>query len=530
VQDALIIVVPATLIFFLLYFQPMLTARGRKARIEMDLPYAITYMEALSTTLTLYNTIRGVYEQGDLYGEVSREFGMIVRDVELFGDDLVTAIRNLGQTTPSENLKKLLDDLILMFESGGDLPSFLASRAAHYREVAEKELEMSLKTMEIMAEVYVTAFVAAPIAVIIMVVAENMSGQSTLSSLMPYFFIFLPLGAIGMVWILSLVVPGESMEITRRESRSSEFGGSIPVSIDRGAPDAGFSQRIAAKKKFLRILSMLRDPVRHFIADYRIAITIGIMAGAVVMSLSLMGTFEGVFPRYFTEILVCLLIIAMVAPLVAAYELRRFYVHQVESQVPDFLRELVDLKDIGMTLQGAIRLIAESKIGLLSSELKLVSRDVQFGTSVSNALVRLEERIGVLVIKRVISLIIRASEVTDYIRDVLIIAISDLEHYLKMKRERYTVSFAYVMIIYLSFGIFLYTAYQLNVSFISSFEKLHTNIDISGNVLDMFRMSIILGTFSGVMAGQLSSGSILAGLKHVILFLVAAVVLFAYVL
>jgi len=220
----------------------------------------------------------------------------------------------------------------------------------------------------------------------------------------------------------------------------------------------------------------------------------------------------------------------MVAPLVAAYELRRFYVHQVESQVPDFLRELVDLKDIGMTLQGAIRLIAESKIGLLSSELKLVSRDVQFGTSVSNALVRLEERIGVLVIKRVISLIIRASEVTDYIRDVLIIAISDLEHYLKMKRERYTVSFAYVMIIYLSFGIFLYTAYQLNVSFISSFEKLHTNIDISGNVLDMFRMSIILGTFSGVMAGQLSSGSILAGLKHVILFLVAAVVLFAYVL
>lgn len=195
-QDALIIVVPATLIFFLLYFQPMLTARGRKARIEMDLPYAITYMEALSTTLTLYNTIRGVYEQGDLYGEVSREFGMIVRDVELFGDDLVTAIRNLGQTTPSENLKKLLDDLILMFESGGDLPSFLASRAAHYREVAEKELEMSLKTMEIMAEVYVTAFVAAPIAVIIMVVAENMSGQSTLSSLMPYFFIFLPSGPL----------------------------------------------------------------------------------------------------------------------------------------------------------------------------------------------------------------------------------------------------------------------------------------------------------------------------------------------
>ena len=146
----------------------------------MDLPYAITYMQALSSTLTLYNIFRSVYEQEELYGEVSREFGIIVRDVELFGDDLITAMRNLGKTTPSENLKTLLDDLILMFESGGDITAFLASRSAHYREIASRELEMGLKTLEIMAEVYVTAFVAAPIAVIIMMAAENMSGQNQL--------------------------------------------------------------------------------------------------------------------------------------------------------------------------------------------------------------------------------------------------------------------------------------------------------------------------------------------------------------
>ncbi|MEM2124539.1 MAG: hypothetical protein QXL43_04350, partial [Methanolinea sp.] len=63
VQDALVLGVPATMVFFTLYFQPMLVAKGRKARIDMDLPYAITYMQALSTTLTLYNSIRGVYEQ-----------------------------------------------------------------------------------------------------------------------------------------------------------------------------------------------------------------------------------------------------------------------------------------------------------------------------------------------------------------------------------------------------------------------------------------------------------------------------------
>ena len=119
---------------------------------------------------------------------------------------------------------------------------------------------------------------------------------------------------------------------------------------------------------------------------------------------------------------------------------------------------------------------------------------------------------------------------THSIREVLVIAIGDMEHYLNLKKERVTVSFAYVMIVYLSFAIFLYTAYQLNVSFVSSFEKLHTTIDISGNTQDMFRIGIILGLFSGIMAGQLSAGSVYSGFKHAILFLVMTLVVFVVIL
>ncbi len=530
VQDVLVVAVPTVMVFLVLYFQPVLTSRGRKTRIDMDLPFAITYMQALASTLTLYNTIRSVYEQEDLYGEVSKEFGMVVRDVEFFGDDLITAMRSLGRTTPSETLKKLLDDLVLMFESGGDLLSFLSSRSSQYREIAEKELEMSLKTMEIMAEVYVTAFVAAPIAVIIMMVAENMTGQSQLSALMPYFFIFLPVGAMAMIWILSLVVPGENIEVSRKVTRDTEFGAGVPVEWGTKGSDLAFLKKIEVKKKLLHFTTVLKNPVQSYMADYRYAIVLAGVLGAAVTMMFFSGSLESLFPRDTLEVFICILICSIFAPLMAAYEIRKHYVNKVEAQVPDFLRELADLKDIGMTLQGAVRLISESKIGTFSSELKFAADDVRWGTSISSALVRLEERIGVVAVKRVISLIIRASEITDYIRDILVIAISDMEHYLKMKRERYTVSFAYIMIVYLSFGIFLYTAYQLNVSFISSFEKLNTNVDITGNVLDMFRMSIILGIFSGIMAGQLSAGNVLSGFKHAILFLVATVVLFVYVL
>ena len=530
VQDVLIVAVPTILVFAVVYIQPVLTAKGRQSRIDIDLSYAVTYMQALSTTLTLYNVFRSVYEQHDLYGEVSKEFGMIVRDVELFGDDLVSAMRDLGHSTPSANLKRLMDDLILMFESGGDISAFFASRSAHYREVARNELEMGLKTMEIMAEVYVAAFVAAPIAVIIMTAAETMTGQSQLSSLMVIFFIGLPLGAAAMIWILSLILPAERLEIIRREVTETEYSAGVPLASGDPGMSRQFSRRMKSTKSMIRVQEILRHPVRHYIADYRFSAGLGAILAVAVTVLFWNGTLASLIPRYTFEVYICLLSIAALSPVMVAFEIRRRYINRVEEQIPGFLRELADLKDIGMTLQGAIHLISGSKIGLLSSELRVVSDEVRWGSPVSSALVRMEERIGVLMIKRAISLIVRASEVTDYIRDVLMIAIGDMEHYLKMKRDRFTTSFAYIMIIYLSFGIFLYTAYVLNVSFITSFEKLNTAIDISGNVLDMFRIAIILGLFSGIMAGQLSAANIMAGFKHSVLFLIATVVMFVYVL
>ena len=530
VQDVLIVGIPTVLVFAAVYVQPVLAAKGRKARIDTDLPYAITYMQALSTTLTLYNIFRSVYEQQDLYGEVSKEFGMIVRDVELFGDDLVSAMRNLGQSTPSQNLKRLMDDLILMFDSGGDITGFFASRSAHYRELARNELEMGLKTLEIMAEVYVAAFVAAPIAVIIMTAAETMTGQSQLSALMVFFYIGLPIGAIAMIWILSLVLPSERLEITRREITETEYETGVPLSNGRQGASASFSRKMKSTKLTIRVQEILRHPLRHYIADYRFGAGLGALLALGVTILFWNGTLAALVPKYPFEVFICLLCISVLTPVMVAFEIRRRYIDKVEEQIPDFLRELADLKDIGVTLQGAIHLISNSKLGLLSSELKVVSDEVNWGSPVSSALVRMEERIGVLMIKRAISLIVRASEVTDYIRDILMIAIGDMEHYLKMKRDRFTTSFAYIMIIYLSFGIFLYTAYVLNVSFITSFEKLNTAIDISGNVLDMFRIAIILGLFSGIMAGQLSAANIMAGFKHSVLFLIATVVMFVYVL
>ncbi len=509
---------------------PLLLAQGRRTRIEMDLPHAVTYMQALSSTLTLYGIFRSVYEAGDLYGEVSKECGLIVRDVEVFGLDLLTAMRNVQEVTPSANFKELINDLGLVYRSGGNLTNFFNSKSETYRELARQEQESLLQILEMVAEVYVTAFVAGPIAIIIMLVAQNLAGQSQLSGIMPLMYLGLPLGAIALIFILYVLLPPDNLDVARREIRESEFGVEI-LDTDAGdKPDPTFLKNLESRKRWLRFLEVLRHPGIFFISDYTVGAVIGTGLLVALFLGYRFGSFGSIFPSYTLEVFLCLAVIAAVVPVMIAYEMRRRYVMAIEKQLPEFLAEIADMRDIGMTLQGANFMISNTRMGVLSHEIKGAAEELRFGSSVSSALVRMEERIGLVSVKRAISLLVRASEVTDYIREILTIAINDLQHYIKMKAKRLNVSFVYLAVIYLSFGIYLYSAYQLNVAFISSFSAYDVAFDISANVREMLHVGIILGFFSGIMAGQLSSNSILAGFKHVCLMLAATVILFVYII
>lgn len=519
--------VPGMYLFQIYY--PVIIARGRKTRIDLELSYTVSYMQALSTTMSPFEVIRRIYEEKAMFGEVSCEFGQIVRDVEIFGDDLITAMRNLQQTTPSPLMKDFLNDMGIVFESGGDITAYLSSKTSYFHEQARRELDLVLKTIEIMAEVYVSAFVAGPIALIIMIVAQGMSSKGTMAWLLPLMYLLIPAGAILMIWILSLMLPSENLEISRHGTLEYDSSTGVPVQAGGTTEDREFYQYIETKKKRFGFYDKLRHPFRTYISRYIYGIVAGSICAGLLAILLFTGTFETVFPKNAFEAGACILVIGFMAPVSLAYEGRRWYVTNIEEHIPEFLRELSDMKDIGLTLPDAIQRISSAKLGLLSSELSHVSRDVGTGAYVNFALVRMEERIGLISVKRAISLLVKASEITSNLSQIFLIAIADFEHYLRMKHERSNTAIVYVMIIYLSFGIYLYTAFQLNGPFMSSFKTYNLNFNIAQNITDMFRIGIILGLFSGIMAGQFSSNSILAGFKHSIVLLAAAVAMFVFI-
>ena len=96
----------AYITYHLLLRIPRIEKNNRKVKINLTLHNAVAYMYTMrrggAELMTIFYAIS---ENAPIYGEVALEFRQITRDVDYFGSDVLTAVRHLSETTPSEKLK-----------------------------------------------------------------------------------------------------------------------------------------------------------------------------------------------------------------------------------------------------------------------------------------------------------------------------------------------------------------------------------------------------------------------------------------
>jgi len=115
-----------------------------------------------------------------------------------------------------------------------------------------------------------------------------------------------------------------------------------------------------------------------------------------------------------------------------------------------------------------------------------------------------------------------------------------------LEKERKSSLAPYTYTIYISFAVFLGIAVILSSQFFSQFELVQemmaetpgateggggffssiTDINIAELNQILFNMSIIEAVFGGLAAGKIGSGTFVAGIKHIIVMIVMAVVAF----
>ncbi len=479
-RNVIVSILMGLLFCLLVLFYPFGVVRSRRTAIDVILPHAIAYMQSLCGVMNLYDIFREIFEQKEIYKELSEEFGIIVRDVELLGYSVIDAMRFLASNTPSKTLKDFLEGLVIAFESGSNLKEYMAKKIDLIRERAKKQMEMNMRTLEIIAEVFVVLFVALPIFLAIMLSTMRMLGVNLTGVVSLYSYFLIPAGGLAILYMVDIMNVKEDLGIVR-VAKAVRFG---------------VGER---RKTFLEMLK----------SNYYLALLFSPISVLICSILCTNLSLEGK---------IALAIISALIPLVIAFEYRARFVRRIEREVPDFLRSVLNLRDVGLTLEGVVKMLRESEIGVIGRELRKVEAFLEFGDSVREAFIEFVDRVGVASIRRAIFLLIRASERTENLRDILQTAIDDLEYGLRMRDLRFATGFSYVVIVYLSFFVFLYTSYVLVHTFMTKFG--------SNVAYPLYRMSLIVAIFSGLLAGEMEGGHILYGLKHVIVFLLLSLVLF----
>lgn len=186
---------------------PTSKAKGRKKNIDQRLAYATNYMAAMASAGVLPAQIfRSLAKQG-IYGEVAKEAAMIFKDLEVHGKDIVTALRRAIDRTPSVKFQELLQGAITTTTSGGDLTAYFRQKATRYQWENRVEQKTFIETMGLMAETYVTAAVAGPLFLLVMVAIVVLMGAGDMSQMQMVVFLLLPVINGGFAYGLLKMIP-----------------------------------------------------------------------------------------------------------------------------------------------------------------------------------------------------------------------------------------------------------------------------------------------------------------------------------
>ncbi|WP_424359408.1 type II secretion system F family protein [Methanocella sp. MCL-LM] len=558
---------------------PSFNASDRKSRINKGLPSAVTFMYAMSKGgADIITILRSLYEAETTYGEVSREIGFVIRDMDYFGNDLRAALINCANQTPSDLLQDLLSNLLSVIDSGGDVTTYLNNKVEQYRMRIALDQKSFLEILGLIAESYVTCFVAGPLFIIIM--SSVMTIMNGGSPMILYIIIYavLPLGSVIFIVMISMMTPQD-------DETPRPFEVNVITQYDmlpENAADASAEKKKTAElnkarenlkfKQFTKnpLEWVRKDPINVLAISMPVAIIlvlllIGLTFGNMTQAFADVSTFQknlamgkgewttdpliiyGPIIGYFDDLIVYFLLISL-TPLAFFHESKNMRERKIASEMPDFLKKLASTNETGMTLTQSINLISNSNFGTLSKEVTKIHKDLLWGTDVNTALKRFANTLRTSSSTRVITLITKASESSGDIKDVLNIAANDARANELMRKERFDGMLIYVVIIFISFLVFIYCVYTLTSSFIpvmasaagaatsaasgsaaratasqATFIKAFNPEDY---VRLFFHSALIQGFFAGLLAGQMGEGKWMSGLKYSLIMVVIAYVIF----
>ncbi|TKX52319.1 flagella assembly protein j, partial [Halorubrum sp. SS7] len=101
-------------------------------------------------------------------------------------------------------LSQFLSDMLSIVNSGGDMEGFLKDKKEKHLRTSKQEREMTLETLELFGEMYMTLSLF-PLLLIIILVIMGMMGEADDRLLYATVYVLIPLVGVGFLVLVSTV-------------------------------------------------------------------------------------------------------------------------------------------------------------------------------------------------------------------------------------------------------------------------------------------------------------------------------------
>jgi flagellar protein FlaJ len=460
---------------------PMSRAGERASALEREMPFAATYVTVMASGgIPPYMSFKRLSDV-ELLPATRKESRALIRDVEIFGVDPLSALEKAAKYNPLDIFRDFISGYASTVIIGGDVIHFLETKAQDIFKAGSMKVKAAAERMGMLLESFIIVMVLMSLCFYILFSVESIysTGLDMGSGVIMYTYVFTPLLSIVFIWMAHGMQPKSPLNEYR------------PYKVYAVSSAIG----VLLLLLFTGFFGMMATPFEG-IVDLPIAVSIT-------------------------------LIVSVVPPAIVHQKIASRKA-SLEKGISNFLRDLTETRKTGLSPEACIKNLSDKDYGAFSKELQKMSSDIGWGIPMRNVIMSFVKKTKSWMSQIVMFLLLEAVDVGGG----TISMIESLARFNNMTQEvekEKKVSVRPYMIMPYFGAILLVATTLMTLLFTTNTIAMGGEASASSTNTDyltlIFTVSVITHCYLiGLVCGKISEESLAAGFKHSALLVLIAIV------
>jgi len=467
---------------------PLSKASDRAGNLEKELPFAAAYISVMASGgISPYTSFKRLAEV-ELMPSISSEAREIVKDVEIFGIDPLTAIENAAKKNPLEVFRDFLAGYASTVIVGGDIVHFLERKAEDIFKARAMRVKAAAERLGMLMETFIIIMVLMSLCFYILFSVESLysTGISMGSGIILYTFVFTPMLSFMFIYLAHSMQPKS------------------PVTENR---------------------------------PYKALGICGIFGALTLLLLTnFFGYMEVPLFSQLQELIdlpsaIAIALFITTAPAAVVHQRVSSKKASMEHGINSFLRDLTEVRKTGLSPEKCIESLAERDYGEFSKELRRISSEISWGAPLRKVIMDFIKRTKSWMAQLIMFLLIETIDVGGGTIAMMESVTrfnnltQEVEKEKKMAVRPYMMMpyFAALLLVATTVMMIGFTSGTLGVTGVAGISGEAAQTKDIGPMITIFVTSAIFHSYLiGIVAGKISEESVSAGFKHAAILVIVA--------